>query len=188
MSDDLRRILLVGVPMVGLAGLIVFITVLVPIILPAVPHAIPQEPIYFDHSVHVQTAGLDCTFCHRTVQTASTAGLPDVQQCMFCHQVIASASAQPKERTVAEASTEIGKLRQAWSEQKPVDWERVHRMPDHVRFIHEAHITAGFACSTCHGDVQNMGQVVQVRALNMGDCVSCHRANSAPTECATCHK
>ena len=79
-------------------------------------------------------------------------------------------------------------VRRSWQQQQPVNWERVHRMPDHVRFLHEAHINAGFDCATCHGDVGNMGQVVQVRPLTMGDCVSCHRANNAPTECATCHK
>jgi hypothetical protein len=188
MSSDLRRLLLVGLPMAGLAGLIFFITIAVPRLVAAVPHPAPDEPIYFDHSVHTQAAGIDCTFCHRTVTTAGTAGMPEVQQCMFCHQVIAAAQVQPREGTTARASEEIAKLRQMWSQQQPINWERVHRMPDHVRFLHEPHISAGFACAECHGDVQAMGQVVQVRALNMGDCVSCHRANSAPTECATCHK
>jgi hypothetical protein len=188
MSPDIRRLLLVGIPMVGLAGLILFITVAVPQILAAIPHAPPSEPIYFDHSVHTHAAGIDCQFCHRTVSTAGTAGFPEVQQCMFCHQVIASAQVQPRTGTVSEASAEIAKLRQYWTEQRPIDWERVHRMPDHVRFMHEPHISAGVQCATCHGDVQSMGQVVQVRPLGMGDCVSCHRANSAPTECATCHK
>src|SRR5581483_881368 len=156
--------------------------------LASIPHPAPKEPIHFDHSVHVQTAGLDCTFCHRTTAIGATAGYPDVQQCMFCHQVIASTTASNASLTTAEAQDSLDKIRQAWQQQQPVNWERVHRIPDHVRFLHEAHINAGFQCSTCHGDVGSMSQVVQVRPLNMGDCVGCHRDNGAPTECATCHK
>jgi hypothetical protein len=101
--------------------------------------------------------------------------MPDVQQCMFCHQ------------TVGRGQTEIEKVRQAWASQQPIDWARIHRMPDHVRFTHDAHIQAGIPCATCHGDVAQMHQVTQERSLKMNDCVACHQQSGAPTLCATCH-
>ncbi len=170
----MRYLALVAVPAVGLVGIIVFIAVIFPRVFGHV-YAAPEEPIDFQHRIHVQVAGLDCTFCHRLANTAPNAGYPDVQQCMFCHVA------------VGQGNDEIEKLREAWVSQTPIDWIRIHRMPDHVHFVHEAHLRAGFTCATCHGDVANMGQAQQVRPLNMGDCVNCHRENGAPTECATCH-
>ncbi len=127
---------------------------------------------------------MDCTFCHRTVIEEKSAGIPPVEQCMFCHRI------------VGEGLPEVEKLRDFYNSGQPIDWVRVHRLPDHVRFVHEAHITffteknnvlPSQVCSTCHGDVANMTKVKQVRVLKMGDCVDCHRQNSAPTDCTTCH-
>jgi hypothetical protein len=172
----MRRLPLVVIPALGLSGAIFFITVAAPGLLTNQPYPTPAEPLYFDHRIHVEVAGVDCAFCHRTANQGQTAGYPDLQQCMFCHQV------------VGQGQPEIEKVRQAWVEQRPIDWARIHRMPDHVGFVHEAHIQAGIACAVCHGEVGQMGQVVQVRSLKMGDCVACHQQNFAPTECATCHK
>lgn len=180
----MRRGFLVVAPTVALVGLIAFITLLAPWALARQPYAVPEEPIYFDHSIHVQNAGMDCMFCHRTAAQGVTAGYPDVQLCMACHIVVGAG--QP----------EIEKVRQAWVEQRPIDWVRIHRMPDHVRFVHEAHITfftrqenvaPSAVCATCHGDVAAMAKVEQVRSLKMGDCVDCHRQYSAPTDCTACH-
>ncbi|MBI4340065.1 MAG: cytochrome c3 family protein [Chloroflexi bacterium] len=170
----------------------------------------PVQPIAFPHTVHAGTeasggVGIDCTFCHRNVDKGPTATVPSVQQCMFCHSKITGAgSASPT------AETEITKLRDASAAGEPVNWIRVHRLPDHVQFVHDVHITylmanpgkivnvtpvinpdgtadAGQTCSTCHGDVAKMAAVQQVRALKMGDCVDCHRQNNAYTDCAACH-
>ena len=149
----------------------------------------PTQPIAFPHTVHVQQAGLDCQFCHRTVSTDEVAGIPAVEQCMFCHdfaRIDGSKSANPA------AVEEIAKLRVYYHGEnqeppKPIDWVRVHRLPDHVQFIHQPHIQAGFTCSTCHGDVAAMEKVQQIRNLKMRDCVDCHRENNAPTDCTTCH-
>lgn len=135
----------------------------------------PPQPVNFWHTVHVNTVKLDCTFCHRNATTGRFAGIPPVEQCMFCHKV------------VARGQSEVEKVVKASETHQPIDWIRVYRLPDHVRFVHEAHIRAGFDCATCHGDVGNMVHVRQVRELKMGDCLGCHRANSAPTDCATCH-
>ena len=160
----------------------------------------PEQPIAFPHTVHVQQVGLDCQFCHRTVSTAEAAGIPAVQQCLFCHDLgrIDGSEFDSEGRKVPDtANAEIVKLQGAFygrtledgtrEPPQPINWVRVHRLPDHVQFIHEPHIQAGFTCSTCHGDVETMERVEQVRNLKMRDCVDCHRANNAPTDCATCH-
>jgi hypothetical protein len=173
----------------------------------------PEQPVAFPHTVHagvdmlvdedgnpkldgnneeMNGFGLECTFCHRNVGKGETAGIPPVEQCIFCHKVIGT------------DLPEVAKLVAAWDNKEAVVWERVHRLPDHVRFVHEAHIRfftktgnllpsgeqaamAGNVCSTCHGDVAGMAEVKQVRSLKMGDCVDCHRDYSAPTDCTTCH-
>ena len=144
----------------------------------------PDQPIAFPHTVHVQDLGLDCTFCHRNVTKAAAATIPATGLCMTCHQV------------VGDDNPEVEKLRDTFAAGRPIDWVRVHRLPDHVRFVHEAHIrffsekdnvAPSAVCSTCHGDVASMVKVKQVRSLKMGDCVNCHRDWEAPTDCTTCH-
>ena len=148
----------------------------------------PDQPIDFPHTTHVEELGLDCVFCHREVTTSAQASIPAVALCMTCHQAVDGSD--------DEAMSEIKKLRDAYAEGDAIDWVRVHRVPDHVHFVHEAHIryfserddvppTA--VCSTCHGDVGAMETVKQVESLKMSDCVECHRDNGAPTDCTTCH-
>ena len=144
----------------------------------------PTQPIEFPHTVHVNEVGLDCTFCHRNVTKGAAATVPAVNLCMSCHT------------TVGDGLAEVEKLRDAHADGRGIDWLRVHRLPDHVHFVHEAHIeffskrdnvAPSEVCSTCHGDVASMIKVEQVRSLKMGDCVDCHRDNDAPTDCTTCH-
>ena len=144
----------------------------------------PDQPIAFPHPTHVEDLGMDCTFCHRNVTEGAAATIPSAGLCMTCHEV------------VGDGLEEIEKLRDMHEDGRPIDWVRVHRVPDHVHFVHEAHIrffserdgvpeTA--VCATCHGDVGSMEKVEQVRDLKMGDCVNCHRDNGAPTDCTACH-
>jgi hypothetical protein len=174
-----------------------------------------DQPIDFPHTVHasllpldriaadgqkMEGLGLDCTFCHRTVTTQANAGVPPVGFCATCHQVIGAAD-NVQLSILRDAADIIGD-----DGPSPVNWKRVHRLPDHVRFVHEPHIryltqnpsqvkgttdgvTEGAAgvCSTCHGNVAAMEQVEQVESLKMGQCVDCHRDNGAPTDCAACH-
>ncbi len=140
----------------------------------------PAQPIAFSHVPHIQNDSIDCTFCHRNVTKGAAATVPAVEQCMFCHKVVGEQS--------GVTTAAIKDVQNAWLNKQVIDWVRVHRMPDHVRFLHEPHIRAGFECATCHGDVGNMKQVSQYRILNMGDCIGCHRQNNAPTECTICHK
>lgn len=138
--------------------------------------AAPDQPIDFPHTVHAGELNLDCTFCHRAVTDESHAGLPALEQCMFCHRVV-----QPDD------SDQIQMLVERWNAYEDVEWERVHQLPDHVQFVHESHIKAGLDCSTCHGDVQEMERIKQVRDLRMDDCIQCHIENNAPIDCTTCH-
>jgi hypothetical protein len=177
------RLSLIVVPALLLVGFIIFVTVAVAVTLTRPLYTAPPESLVFDHSVHVQVAGLDCAFCHRTADTAASPGLPDVQQCMFCHAVVDKVAPER-----AKYAQDLAQLRAAWAQQQPINWVKNHRMPDHVKFVHAPHIQAGVACATCHGDVGNTtGSLTQVRALNMGDCVSCHRDRGALTECIACH-
>lgn len=148
----------------------------------------PEQPIAFPHTTHVEDLGLDCTFCHRGVTDTPVATIPAVSLCMTCHLV------------VGDGNPEVEKLRGYFESGESIDWVRVHRVPDHVHFVHEAHIRfftdpdnpgavpmASAVCSTCHGDVGKMVQVRQVESLKMSDCVDCHRDFGAPTDCTTCH-
>ena len=175
-----------------------------------------KQPISFPHTIHAGTGvytnatgqsveglGMDCTFCHRTVTSQANAGVPPAALCSYCHKVVG-----------AEENPELAKLRSSAGltedEASPINWKRVHRLPDHVRFVHEPHIRyltqnpakignaapgvnqlpealPAQVCSTCHGDVASMKEVKQVEALKMGQCVDCHRENEAPTDCTVCH-
>ena len=156
----------------------------------------PEQPIAFPHTVHVKEMGIACEFCHRNVTTGEAATVPSVQQCMFCHTTIQGET----------APLEVAKLVEYFNEGRAIDWARVHRLPDHVQFVHEAHIrfftqkegvikraeeqgvsALEATCTICHGNVRDMEQIKQERSLKMGDCVDCHRDNNAPTDCVTCH-
>lgn len=174
-----------------------------------------DQPINFPHTIHASTKqldrvaadgtpmeglGLDCTFCHRTATTQLNSGVPPVGLCISCHQVI-GASTNPELTILRDAADIIGD-----DGPEPVNWLRVHRLPDHVRYTHEPHIRflmanpsevqnstsgvnvgAAAVCSNCHGDIAAMEQVEQVEPLKMGQCVDCHRDNNAPTDCVACH-
>lgn len=152
----------------------------------------PEQPIAFPHTQHVDVDGINCAFCHRNVLKGDTASIPAVEQCMFCHTTIQGDQAPP----------EVAKVVEHFENNQPINWMRVHHLPDHVQFSHEPHIrhltevqglSIEAACSTCHGQVRDMVEVEQVRRLKMGDCVDCHRDNvqfsdnKDITDCATCH-
>jgi len=147
-------------------------------------HDGPDQPIEFPHETHVTDLGMDCTFCHRNVEKEAAASVPAAGLCMTCHSA------------VGDELEGIAKMRGLYEDGRSIHWVRVHRVPDHVHFVHEAHIRyfsekegiqAQEVCATCHGDVASMDKVQQDRSLKMGDCVNCHKQNNAPTDCATCH-
>lgn len=137
----------------------------------------PEQPIPYDHSVHVGKHNIQCQYCHSQVERSRHANIPSLATCMNCHM------------QVKTDSPHIQKLRDAYDAGKSIEWKRVHMLPDHVMFNHSAHVTKGVNCQTCHGEVEKMQKVYQYSDLSMGWCVNCHRQqeNKAPLNCTTCH-
>ncbi len=123
----------------------------------------PQQPVPYSHALHVRQLGLDCRYCHNTVEVAATAAIPPTQTCMNCHAKIRAES--PK----------LLPVRESFATGMPVPWVRVHDLPDYVYFNHSAHVNRGVGCVECHGRVDTMEVVRQVAPLSMGWCLDCHR-------------
>jgi Cytochrome c7 and related cytochrome c/Class III cytochrome C family len=121
------------------------------------------QPVEFDHRHHVADDGIDCRYCHATVESSPWAGVPPTATCMGCHDQIWNASAM------------LEPVRRAYFSGQPIVWRRVHELPDFVYFDHSIHVTRGIGCATCHGRVDKMGKVYQVAPLTMGWCLGCHR-------------
>lgn len=136
----------------------------------------PEQPINFSHNIHVHKLGLDCTYCHVSVEKSKRASVPQAETCMTCHA------------QVATDRPEIMKLTKYYEEGEFIPWKQVHKLPDFVYFSHKRHIKAGIECTECHGNISMMGVARKVRTLKMGWCMSCHYENNAPVDCWTCHK
>jgi hypothetical protein len=142
----------------------------------------PRQPIFFRHDIHAGQFKIQCQYCHYSVAVSPEPGIPSMQTCMGCHLVIGGGD--------SAAKTEIKKLRQAWTEKKPVEWVRVHYLARHAHFPHQRHIKAlgPNACITCHGEVQRMPQVYRVNNVNnMGFCITCHIQRKVSRDCSVCH-
>jgi hypothetical protein len=122
-----------------------------------------QQPVEFDHRHHVADDGIDCRYCHDTVETAASAGFPTAERCMSCHAQIWNKSPL------------LEPVRRAYFENRPLVWKRVHQLPGFVYFNHSIHVAKGIGCVTCHGRVDQMAAVEQVSGLNMRWCLRCHR-------------
>lgn len=128
----------------------------------------PDQPILFSHKVHAGDNKIDCKYCHTGVMNSKHAGIPSVQLCMNCHMAVRSGR--------HSGTTEIDKIYQAIESGKPIEWIRVHNLPDHTYFNHAQHVNAGKVdCESCHGDVKTMDRIRQVQMLSMGWCIECHR-------------
>ncbi len=123
-----------------------------------------QQPVQFSHKHHVGDDGIDCRYCHQTVETTASAGMPATQTCMNCHSQIWSDSPY------------LEPVRASFRDNKPLEWERVHDLPEYTYFNHSIHIAKGVGCSTCHGQIDNMPAVYQENTLQMEWCIACHRA------------
>jgi hypothetical protein len=126
-----------------------------------------NQPIPFSHAHHVGQIGLDCRYCHTSVETSAFAGMPPTTTCMTCHSRLFTNVAM------------LAPVRQSLADTAPIRWTRVNRLPDYVYFDHSIHIAKGVGCSTCHGDVASMPLMRQTAPLTMGWCLDCHR-NPAP--------
>ena len=170
----------------------------------------PKQPVPYSHALHAGKLGLDCRYCHNTVEQGAHAAIPATATCMNCHERIWT------------NSDKLTPVRQSLETGKPVEWLKVHDLPDYVYFNHSAHVTRGVGCVSCHGRVDEMDEVYQKEPLSMSWCLTCHRAPEAnlrppeevtnmqwkppseaiaygkalreknhlnpPTDCSTCHR
>ena len=123
-----------------------------------------EQPVQFSHEHHVRGLGIDCRYCHVSVETAAFAGMPSTKTCMTCHsQVWTNAPL-------------LEPVRASWRDDKPLQWSRVHDLPDFVQFNHSIHVQKGIGCYSCHGEVDRMPLMWKVHSLHMEWCLDCHRA------------
>lgn len=123
----------------------------------------PDQPLPFSHKLHAGEYKIDCLYCHAGVEVSHHSPIPSLEVCMNCHRVVKTESPW------------IQKLQEAYVEGKSIPWQKVHLLPDFVRFSHSPHILAGKECRACHGPVEEMEKVYQFQTLSMGFCVNCHR-------------
>ncbi|MEJ7589481.1 MAG: c-type cytochrome [Ferruginibacter sp.] len=149
----------------------------------------PEQPIYYSHKVHAGTAQISCLYCHGGAQDSKHANIPSVSTCMNCHMGIKEYKGEPIFREnglQVNGTAEIQKLYSyaGWNPDtktydkpgKPVEWIKIHNLPDHVYFNHSQHVKVGKQnCQTCHGNIQEMPEVHQYTELSMGWCINCHR-------------
>ena len=123
----------------------------------------PQQPVKYSHAFHAGELGLDCRYCHHSVESSAHANIPSTDVCMNCHTAIKT------------ESPEIKKIIASYESGQPIAWKKVHLLPDHAYFDHSAHLNAGVSCVSCHGRVDKMEVVYQARNLSMAWCLECHR-------------
>jgi hypothetical protein len=158
-------------------------------------HVYREQPIQFSHQHHVQQIGIDCRYCHTSVETAANAGIPPTKTCMNCHSQIWNDS--PMLEPVRESwrtgesirwtrvhdlpdfvwatSPYLEPVRASYRDNVPLQWLRVHDLPDFAYFNHSVHVTKGMGCETCHGRVDQMPLMLQESSLQMEWCLDCHR-------------
>ena len=122
-----------------------------------------EQPIQFSHERHVGGNGLDCRYCHTSVEESPFAGIPPTKTCINCHSQIFSASPY------------LESVRESFRSDRPIQWTRVHDLPDFVYFNHSIHVNKGVGCTTCHGQVDRMPLMWQEQSLQMEWCLDCHR-------------
>ncbi len=122
-----------------------------------------QQPVQFSHKHHTGDDGIDCRYCHTSVETSSSAGMPSTQTCMNCHSQIWADSPY------------LEPVRESLKTGVPIEWTRVHDLPDYVYFNHSIHVAKGVGCASCHGQVDEMPLMYQASSLQMEWCLQCHR-------------
>lgn len=180
----------------------------------------PEQPIAFSHRVHSGDLKMDCLYCHSDADKSRHAGIPSSSICMNCHQFVTSSwdtqkieeqKAEKEKRDVSIiVSAEIAKIYKSVGfnsetmkyesslSKKPIEWIRIHQVPDVVYFPHLRHVNAGVVCQSCHGPVETMEKVKQIEELSMAWCVDCHRdvnngelkeykGLQASIDCGGCH-
>ncbi len=122
-----------------------------------------EQPVQFSHKHHTGDDGIDCRYCHTSVEYSSSAGMPPTQTCMNCHTQIWAESPY------------LEPVRESYRTKQPIEWVKVHDLPDYAYFNHSAHVQKGVGCSTCHGNVADMPLIYKAESLQMEWCLQCHR-------------
>jgi hypothetical protein len=126
-------------------------------------HIARVQPVPFSHEHHVGQLGIDCRYCHTSVEESSFAGMPPTKTCMNCHQEIWF------------GSTTLEPVRQSYRTGKSIEWQRIHNLPEFVYFNHSIHVNKGVGCVECHGRVDRMPFTYQEKSMLMSWCLDCHR-------------
>ena len=127
----------------------------------------PVQPVFFPHSVHADQLGLDCRYCHHDVEKSWYSNIPGAGVCMNCHnQVLA-------------ADNRLAPIRESATNNTPIPWVQIHKLPDFAYFNHSVHVNRGISCVECHGQVHKMDEVAQAKPLSMRFCLNCHRNPAA---------
>ena len=123
----------------------------------------PEQPVEYSHKLHAGDLGIDCRYCHYSVEKSAVANVPPTQVCMNCHTM------------VKPDSEKLTKIRQSFSTDIPMQWVRVHKVGEYAYFNHSIHIDRGVSCVSCHGNIAEMEKVTQSQPLSMSWCLACHR-------------
>ncbi len=124
---------------------------------------VQKQPVPFSHDHHVAGLGIDCRYCHSSVEKSAFAGIPPTETCMNCH------------RQIWTNADLLEPVRSSFANNEPIKWQRVHDLPDFVYFNHAVHVAKGVGCVTCHGQVDRMPLMYQEASLQMEWCLECHR-------------
>ncbi|MGY8749273.1 MAG: cytochrome c3 family protein [Pirellulales bacterium] len=135
----------------------------------------PKQPVPFSHKLHAGQLKMDCRYCHNTVERAGHAAIPPTATCGNCHGGSRTTKGERDLGIVRGDSTLLKPIRVSLESNDPVLWERVHDLPDFVYFNHSAHVNKGVSCVSCHGRIDKMEIVTQVKPLSMKWCLDCHR-------------
>lgn len=162
-ANAIARFTLIGLLLVvGLLGWIVVLLMRSDLVTRANTNI--EQPVQFSHAHHVGGIGIDCRYCHTSVEQAASASIPPTQTCMNCHSQIWAQSQY------------LEPVRASWQSGESLEWIRVHDLPDFVYFNHAIHVKKGVGCETCHGRIDQMPGIQQVSSLQMEWCLDCHRA------------
>lgn len=145
---------------------------------------LPQQPIQFSHTTHVNKLNMECLYCHSAAEKSIHATIPDGELCYSCH------------KDAGIDKPEVKKMLAMYEAQNEIYWDRVYKVKDHVYFSHRVHtMVAKLECQECHGPIENMTVAIRSSGgssdrgfLEMGWCITCHKRRGAPRECITCHK
>jgi hypothetical protein len=173
--------LLAAVTVVSALGILAFVQSQEEAAPPSTTAVSTIQPIAFPHNTHAGQFQLDCEYCHFSAERSMDAGIPSEATCMGCHTVIQGRN----------TPQEVQKLRDYWERGEAIQWVRIYKVADHVKFPHMRHVATdagNLQCQECHGEVQDMTVIEEVaQPLRMGWCIGCHRDNDVSVDCTVCH-